>query len=587
MSYHSAIQDREVDVDSQALPRKVVEIPPSSISEMEDALRILHSNKHKWINLSIDEKILILDEILEDFNEIAEDLVTVSCHLKGVSSNKFAQGEEWFYVAFINRLIRLLRRSLVEIKQHGHPIIHGPVYTRSDGQVVMQVFPQSYLDRILLRGFTGEIFIEPGITLDEVLKTQAAAYQPRKHEGKTTLVLGVGNTSFLVVGDFLNKLYVDGHVVALKPNPANEYLGPLIEQGFRALIQRGFMRLVYGGAQEGAYLCNHPLTDEIHMTGSHHTFEAIVFGPGEDGKQRKIARKPILKKYFSAELGNITPLIIVPGDWSETEIREQAVKIASWLIYNSGYACPTPRLIIQSKNWNLRQAINQAIMDVFSEVETRNAYYPGSREIHQRFILAHPGANQLGDTSAGHLPWTYITGVDSDNLDDICFRSEAFCSLFAETAIEGDSIPDFLKRAVAFVNENVWGTLNSIIVVHPKTLKNPSNAKAFEHAIADLRYGTVAVNQYPAISYYLGLTTWGSFPGQDIYDIQSGIGFTNNFLMIEQPQKSVLRAPFSFSPDPFTIRNTRAEEFGRIMVGFEASPSIFKVPGILWSVLRS
>jgi len=29
----------------------------------------------------------------------------------------------------------------------------------------------------------------------------------------------------------------------------------------------------------------------------------------------------------------------------------------------------------------------------------------------------------------------------------------------------------------------------------------------------------VTINQYPAISYYIGLTTWGSFPGQDIYDI--------------------------------------------------------------------
>lgn len=554
---------------------------------MDDALKILQSNKHKWINLSIDEKILILDEIMADFNEIAEDWVTVSCQSKGVSRNRFGQGEEWFYVAIINRLIRLLRRSLLDIKQHGRPLIHGPIETRSNDQVVVQVFPQTTLDRMLLRGTTGEIFIEPGITYDEVLNTQASAYQPGKREGKTTVILGAGNTSFLVPGDFLNKLFVEGHVVAFKPNPTNEYLGPLIEQGFQALIRRGFMRLVYGDTQEGAYLCNHPLTDEIHMTGSHHTFEAIVFGPGEEGQQRKQARQPILKKHFSAELGNITPLIVVPGDWSDTEIREQAVKIATWLIYNSGYACTTPRLIIQSKNWKLRHFLNQAIIEVFSAVETRSAYYPGSPEIHQRFIVAHPDANQLGEPLEGNLPWTYITGVDSKNLDDICFQKEAFCSLLAETTIEGESVQDFMEGAVTFVNENVWGTLHAILVVHPRTLKNPSNAKAFEQAIADLRYGTVAVNQYPAISYYIGLTTWGSFSGQDIYDIQSGVGFTNNILMLERPQKSVLRAPFSFSPDPYTIRNKRAHEFGKLMVGFEASPSLFKMPGILWSVLRS
>jgi aldehyde dehydrogenase (NAD(P)+) len=137
------------------------------------------------------------------------------------------------------------------------------------------------------------------------------------------------------------------------------------------------------------------------------------------------------------------------------------------------------------------------------------------------------------------------------------------------------------------VNDHVWGTLNSIIIVHPKSLKDPAINAALENAIANLHYGTVAINQYPAISYYLGFTTWGSYPGQNIYDIQSGIGFTNNYLMFERPQKSVMRAPFKFFPDPFTIRNKRAHEFGKKMAEFEVSPSLLKVPGIAWSVFRN
>lgn len=587
MSYQSNTNDPTFAVNTQAFTDLITEIRPSSKLEMDQALNVLQSNKHKWINLSIDEKILILDEIMQDFNTVSEAWVKVSYQKKELTRNDFALGEEWFYVAFIMRLIRLLRSSLHDIKLIGRPKIPGPIQVRPNGQVVVQVFPETNLDRMLLRGTTAEIFIEPGISPKEVVQTQALAYQPGTREGKTTLILGAGNASFLVPGDFLSKLFVEGHVVALKPNPVNQYLGPLIEYGFRALIQRGFMRIIYGGVQEGAYLCYHPHTDEIHMTGSHHTFEAIVFGSGKEGEQRKMNRQPILEKHFSAELGNITPLIVVPGDWSEAELQDQAAKIATWLIFNAGYACPTPRLIIQHKNWNLRQALNQAIIDVFSDVETRKAYYPGSQEIHQQFILSHPDANQIGETPEGHLPWTYIQGVDSNNFDDICFRSEAFCSLLAETAIEGNSVPGFLEEAVAFVNENVWGTLNSIIIIHPKSLKNPLVAAALEKAIADLRYGTVAINQYPAISYYLGYTTWGSFPGQDMYDIQSGVGFTNNYLMFERPQKSVMRAPFRFFPDPFTIRNKRAHEFGKKMADFETSPSILKVPGIAWSVLRN
>ncbi len=38
------------------------------------------------------------------------------------------------------------------------------------------------------------------------------------------------------------------------------------------------MEVVYGGAREGAFLCNHPLVRSIHLTGSAATFDAVVWG---------------------------------------------------------------------------------------------------------------------------------------------------------------------------------------------------------------------------------------------------------------------------------------------------------------------
>ena len=38
------------------------------------------------------------------------------------------------------------------------------------------------------------------------------------------------------------------------------------------------VRFVSGGAEVGAHLTNHPGVEEIHMTGSENTFNAIVFG---------------------------------------------------------------------------------------------------------------------------------------------------------------------------------------------------------------------------------------------------------------------------------------------------------------------
>ena len=280
-------------------------------------------------------------------------------------------------------------------------------------------------------------------------------------------MLGAGNVSALVPGDFLHKLFVERSVVILKPNEVNEYLGPLIARGFRALIERGFLRIVYGGAKEGQYLCNHPLVDDIHVTGSDRTFNAIVFGPGEEGERNRAAHTPVLQKPVSAELGNISPVIVVPGPWTEKEIERQGSKLASWLTSNAGFNCLTPRLLIQQRQWAHRDALNEAIRDGLAQFAPRPAYYPGAMPLHARFIEAHPDGWQSDNENPDALPWTYITDVDAANPDDIVFQTEPFCSLMSETALDAAETADFIAEAVRFVNESVWGTLVAMIVVHP------------------------------------------------------------------------------------------------------------------------
>ena len=50
-----------------------------------------------------------------------------------------------------------------------------------------------------------------------------------------------------------------------------------------------------------------------------------------------------------------------------------------------------------------------------------------------------------------------------------------------------------------FCNEQLWGTLSCSIFVHPDTQKK--HAKAVDDAIADLKYGGVAVNTWAALIY--------------------------------------------------------------------------------------
>ena len=294
-----------------------------------------------------------------------------------------------------------------------------------------------------------------------------------------------------------------------------------------------------------------------------------------------------MNKRITGELGNVSPVIVVPGPWSVGDLAYQAEHIASMLTNNAGFNCNATRVVIQHREWEQRDQLLQHMRNILAQVPTRIAYYPGAHNRYQAFVSAHPEAEQFGTTTEKELPWTLIAGVNPDATDDLCFTTEAFCSLFAETNIDAASVPEYIDRAVDLANKHYWGTLNATIIVHPTSLKDPAVAAAVERAVANLRYGTIGVNYWAGTGFVLCVTTWGAFPGHEMHDIQSGVGVVHNTLMFSRPQKSVLRAPFRSSPKPpwFVTRGKTARKVFPKLVDLEVSPSPWKVPGILWSAI--
>ncbi len=563
----------------------VIPLPASSKAELDRALAVLTAHKDAWAKMDIPGRIALLDQVKRDLVKVEKRWIAAGMAAKGAISETLAEGEEWASLTLIYRNIRFLRKALQDIVRFGKPKIPGKVTERPNGQVVAQVVPYDWKDRLALPGMRAEVWMDPSVSLKNGGIPQASFYHSQDKKGQVCAVLGAGNFASLVPGDFMHKLFVEGQVVALKMNPVNAYLGPIIEDGFAALIKAGYLQIVYGGTEEGSYLCNHPAVDNVHLTGSDRTFDAIVFGPGAEGKQRKQARHPLFTKPFSAELGNISPVIVVPGPWTEKDIQAQSARFGSWLVTNSAHNCVTPRLIIQMKNWEQREALNQGIASFLAGIETRKAYYPGSFELHQQFISAHPHAFQLGERQAGHLPWTFIPDVDPANTDDICFKREPFMSLFSETALDAHNVVEFIGKAVEFANQKLWGTLAASIVVHPASMKDPQVAAAVDQAIADLHYGSIAINQSGLLPFYLTLTPWGGYPGSDIYDVQSGIGFMNNPLMFDRVQKSVVYAEFSTPVDPFLANTSNSYLFYRQDTRFQSTPSVGNLLNLVWRAM--
>jgi hypothetical protein len=559
----------------------------SSRAEMDAAVAVLQESKGAWTLVSVSERIALLTELGRRFLAVADRWTALCSEAEGLDPAQ--SGEEALVGPYlIVRNLRLLRESLLDIKTHGHPRIPGGVRTRQNGQVAARIFPIDAYDRVFYAGVTADVWMEPGITERDLPDTQAVAYHNPVRQGHVALVLGGGNVSSIGPMDALYKLFVEDQVVAFKTHPVNVYLGPLLESAFQPLIARGFFRVVYGGAEEGAYLCRHPQVDEIHITGSDRTYETIVFGPGEEGRRRKEANEPLLSKRFTAELGNVSPVIVVPGPWDEGDLLYQAENLATMLTNNAGFNCNAGRVIVQHASWEKRGTLIAEVGKVLQQTPLRRAYYPGAPERFDAFLAAHePTAQVFGARAGDKLPWMLIPNLDPEKRDDICFTTEAFCGVCGETGLEAATVPEFIERAVAFCNDALWGTLNVTLVVHPESLKNPEVKRAVERAVAALRYGTVSINHWAAVGYGLVVTPWGAFPGHTLRDIKSGVGFVHNTLMFDRPQKTVIQAPFYVWPKPvwFATHKT-AHKLAPKLTEFEAAPSMAKLPGILGLAMR-
>lgn len=354
-----------------------------------------------------------------------------------------------------------------------------------------------------------------------------------------------------------------------------------------ALVEGGFLRIVRGGAQVGAYLTQHPDVTDIHVTGSDKTHDAIVFGVGPEGDRRKAANDPLVTKPVSCELGNVSPVVIVPGVWSAKEVDYQARHVATMITNNAGFNCLTPRVIVTHKGWAQRDEFFTALEGVLSALPTRRAYYPGAETRRSAFLAVHPDAHQLGEVTSDTMPWTLVRDVDSTDVNGICLNVEAFCALTSETALDADSPADFVRKATSFCNDVVWGTLSMTLIADPRTMKDAECGPAIEQAVADLRYGSIGVNLWHAMSFAFSTTAWGAYPGHAITDIQSGSGFVGNAYLFAHPQKSVVRGPFVVSPAPaWFATNANAGAVMRKLLAFEASPSWAKIPGLMLAALK-
>jgi acyl-CoA reductase-like NAD-dependent aldehyde dehydrogenase len=330
--------------------------------------------------------------------------------------------------------------------------------------------------------------------------------------------------------------------------------------------------------------------DALHVTGSDRTYNAIVWGNGEEAGQRRLAGQPLVTKPFSSELSGVSPCIVVPGPWRSADFRYQAEHIVTGKMNNSGHNCIASQVLILPRDWPGTPRLLDEIRAILRQLPPRPDYYPGAGERLAAVRAAHPRAETYGDPGRILVP-------DITDHDDIMITTEAFASALGVVRLPGATTAEFLRHATDFANCTLPGTLGATLIVHPGTEK--SDRAAVAAAIAGLRYGTLGVNCWSALGFLLGYTPWGAYPEHTRQDIGSGTGFVHNAFMLEDVQKTVVRAPFAPAPrglltarpalspkPPYFVTNRTARTTAERLVRFTAAPALAKLPGIFTSALR-
>lgn len=502
--------------------------------QLDAAIDDLDAGARTWSALAVGQRATLLRAVRTAVASATEEWAHAAAGSKGLNGSHPLRGEEWLsgpYSALgaLDAYIETLSR----LADGRNPLEGIRIDRAPGGRARVHAFPLTGIDKVLLSGFTGEVWLEPGVTPRAARAGAGLAQRAPEESGGVGLVLGAGNVTSIPVLDVLYELLAHNRTALLKVNPTQDALVSVFEHAFAPLIEPGFLRIVRGGGDVGAYLTGHQGIAHVHITGSAATFDAIAWGTGASGKRRRREDRPLLKKPITAELGGVSPIIVVPGEWTDADLTFQAEHIATMRLQNCGHNCIAGQVVIMSSDWAQADAFRVALRRAYAKAPERTLWYPGSGNRMQRAGEDYPDALVLGD----RLLVEIRDGEDATALQN----TEYFAPVLGVVEVGGTG-QEFLDAAVAHANDELQGTLGANLLIDPATQK--ALGTGFERAITELRYGSIAINAWTAVGFITPTLTWGAFPGNTVADVGSGIGVVHNALLLDRVERSIVRGPF-------------------------------------------
>ena len=531
--------------------------------DIDRKINSLRNNSKQFSNIQNSELITLFEECIQNIKGIAYYWATVGAKNKGVT-NTTAEGEEWLGGPFAS--VFGLQYYIETLKDVNRPL---DASLHNEELNTYKVFPNNILEKMFFPFISAEVKFNKNLKFKDIEKYRGYAMR-YSHDPNVTLVLGAGNVSCIPLLDAIYHIVTKRSVVYLKLNPVNEYLLPVYEKVFENFISRGYMVVTKGSLSESQYMVEHKGIDHIHLTGSDETYEQIVYGKKltENEKQLKILEKRNTVS-FSSELGNVTPIIIHPGNWSNGELKFQARKIVTAKLNNGGFNCISAQVVILPEDWKHTDKLIKYIKHNMNKIDDRYSYYPNSLNLLNKLEKDTNYTRENDESCATPHLTREIKSYSKYETSEVWGTSIYF------KKIESTDNDDYVQKVVDYCNDTLWGNLGATVLF--KKYKSKKNKKNINYYIDNLRYGTVAINEWSAIGFIIPTLPWGGYPGNTDNNIQSGQDFVHNSLFFESPLNGIVYSKFRMSNiiDPlWFVTNKKGKKVFKNLTYFQIDKSI-------------